>query len=100
MKNEPNAYDAAYAAAALMDRINDGCSNYTVTRVTEAALAIAEVEAEGIIPEGCYDDLLDLVALQMRNRYWPGPGGLASLGVRGVFSDGVRAVLAGMGARP
>jgi hypothetical protein len=88
MKSQPNAYDAAYAAAGLMDRVNDGCSDYTLTRVTEAALAIAEVEAEGIIPEGCYDDLLDFVALQMRDRFWPGPG------VR--IETAVRDVLAGM----
>jgi len=56
----PSAYDAAFAAAGLANRV-EGASVNTMTRISLAALTVAELEAENAIPEGCYDDLLDLV---------------------------------------
>jgi hypothetical protein len=88
MNPEPNAFDAAFAAAGLMDRVNDGATGHTMTRVAVAACTIAELEAEAAIPEGEYDFLLDHVGLCLRDRNWPGPG------VR--IETAVRDVLAGM----
>ena len=88
MNPEPNAFDAAFAAAGLMDRVNDGATGHTMTRVAVAACTIAELEAEAAIPEGEYDFLLDHVGLCLRDRNWPMPG------VR--IETAVRDVLAGM----
>lgn len=88
MKSEPNAYDAAFAAAMLGHRMAD-CQMNTMTRVALAGCAIAEVEAEGLIAEGDYELLVDLIRLNLLNSEWPG---------RPVtISQGVRTVLAGMG---
>jgi hypothetical protein len=54
MKTEPNAYDAAFAAAMLGARMENATLN-TMTRVSLAAMAIAELEAEDAIPEGDYE---------------------------------------------
>lgn len=87
MKPQPNAYDAAFAAASLGNRMENATLN-TLTRVSLAALAVAELEAEDAIPEGDYESLLDRVAECLRNERWPMPG--VKIGVA------VRDVLAGM----
>ena len=73
MKTEPNAYDSAFAAAGLSHRMNDARLN-TLTRVAIAACAVAAVESEGLIPEGDYEILLDLIASNLWDPAWPGPG--------------------------
>ena len=90
MKDKPNAFDSAFAAAGLMDRVNDGATLHTMTRVALAACTIAELEAEAAIPEGEYDFLLDHVGLCLRDRNWPG------IGIR--IETAVREVLIGMKA--
>ena len=88
MKTEPNAYDAAFAAAMIGHRMPD-CRMNTITRAALAGCAIAELEAEALIPEGSYEPLLDRVAERLRDSDWPGPGV--------TVSQGVRTVLAGLG---
>lgn len=86
MKTEPNSYDAAFAAAGLSQRMSDARLN-TLTRVSLAACAVAEVEAEGLIPEGCYEEFLDKIAEGIRNPEWPAaprPTTL-SVAVRGIL---------------
>ena len=73
MNPEPNAFDAAFAAAGLMARLDDGASMEKMTRVALAACAVAE---------------LDRVGQCLRDRNWPMPG------VR--IETAVRDVLAGM----
>jgi hypothetical protein len=87
----PNAFDAAFAAAMLGNRIENATLN-TLTRVSIAALAIAELEAEDAIPEGDYESLLDRVGQCLREPSWPQPG------IR--MGAAVREVLAGMEAQP
>lgn len=86
--NEPNAFDAAFAAAGLMARLDDGASMEKMTRVALAACAIAEAEGGDLIYEGQYDLLLDHVGLCLRDRNWPG------IGIR--IETAVREVLIGM----
>jgi hypothetical protein len=88
MKTEPNAYDAAFAAAMIGHRMPD-CKMNTITRAALAGCAIAELEAEAAIPEGCYEPLLDRVAERLQQVDWPGAGV--------TVSQGVRTVLTGMG---
>ena len=91
MKNEPNAYDAAFAAAMIGHRMPE-CRINTMTRAALAGCAIAELEAEDLIPEGGYEPLLDRIAWLLRESDWPGAGV--------TVSQGIRTVLAGMEARP
>lgn len=65
------------------------CKLNTITRAALAGCAIAEVEAERLIPEGDYEPLLDRVADRLKENDWPGAGV--------TVSQGVRNVLAGMG---
>lgn len=58
----------------------------TLTRVALAALAIAELEAEGAIPEGDYESLLDRVGQCLREPSWPQPGMRIGLAVRDVLA--------------
>jgi hypothetical protein len=88
VNNEPNAFDAAFAAAMIGHRIPN-CQMNTMTRAALAGCAIAELEAEGMIPEGSYEPLLDRIAWLIRERDWPGAGVQVS--------KGVRIVLTGMG---
>lgn len=85
MKSEPNTYDAAFAAAMLGHRMENATLN-TMTRVALAALAIAELDAEEAIPEGCYEELLDRVAERLRDQRWPSRGVLVSAAVRDVLA--------------
>ena len=91
MNNKPNAYDAAFAAAMLGTRM-ENATLVTMTRVSLAALAIAELEVEDVIPEGDYESLVDRVGQCLREPSWPQPG------IR--IGAAVREVLAGMEARP
>lgn len=84
MSTGPNAYDAAFAAAGLANRV-EGASVNTMTRISLAALTVAELEAENAIPEGCYDDLLDLVGKRLSDSRWPVPGIKISAAVRAVL---------------
>lgn len=86
MKSEPNAYNAAFAAAGLSQRMDDARLN-TLTRVSIAACAVAAVEAENLIEEGDYEILLDLIALNLRNPNWPGPGALIEPAVREILKQ-------------
>lgn len=61
----------------------------TMTRAALAGCAIAELEADRLIPEGGYEPLLDRIACLLRDSDWPGAGV--------TVSQGVRDVLAGMG---
>ncbi len=61
----------------------------TITRAALAGCAIAELEADRLIPEGGYEPLLDRIAWLLRDSDWPGAGV--------TVSQGVRTVLAGMG---
>jgi hypothetical protein len=88
MNNEPNAFDAAFAAAMIGHRMPN-CQMNMMTRAALAGCAISELEAEGMIPEGYYEPLLDRIALLIRERDWPGAGVQVS--------KRVRIVLAGMG---
>ena len=88
MNNEPNAFDAAFAAAGLMARLDGEASMNTMTRVALAACAVAELEGGDLIYEGDYDSLLDRVGQCLRDQSWPGSG------VR--IETAVRDVLAGM----
>ena len=65
------------------------CKMSTITRAALAGCAIAELEAEAVIPEGGYEPLLDRIAWLLRDSDWPGAGV--------TVSQGVRTVLAGMG---
>ena len=85
---EPNAFDAAFAAAGLMARLDDGASMEKMTRVALAACAIAEAEGGDLIYEGDYESLLDRVGQCLKDQNWPMPG------VR--IETAVRDVLAGM----
>lgn len=85
---EPNMFDAAFAAAGLMARLDGEASMNTMTRVALAACAVAELERGDLIYEGDYDSLLDRVGQCLRDRNWPMPG------VR--IETAVRDVLAGM----
>jgi hypothetical protein len=78
------SYDAAFAAAGLANRV-EGASVNTMTRISLAALTVAELEAENAIPEGCYDDLLDLVGKRLSDSRWPAPGIRISAAVRAVL---------------
>ena len=86
MKTEPNSYDAAFAAAGLSQRMDDARLN-TMTRVAIAACAVAAVEAEDLIQDGDYEILLDLIALNLRNPKWPGPGGQIEAAVREILGQ-------------
>lgn len=88
MNHGPNAYDAAFAAAMLGARMENATLN-TLTRVSLAALAIAELEDEGAIPEGDYESLLDRVAQCLRDPSWPQPGIRIGLAVRDVLARGM-----------
>ena len=88
MKHEPNAYDAAFAAAMIGHRMPD-CKLNAITRAALAGCAVAELEAEALIPEGGYEPLLDRVAERLKDSGWPGAGV--------TVSQGVRNLLAGMG---
>ena len=88
MNNEPNAFDAAFAAAGLMARLDGVASMNTMTRVALAACVVAELEGGDLIYEGDYESLLDRVGQCLRDRNWPMPG------VR--IETAVRDVLAGM----
>ncbi len=91
MKPQPNAYDAAFAAAGLGNRIGSATLN-TLTRISIVALVVAELEAEDAIPEGSYEPLLDWLAERLKDERWPMPG--VKMG------PAVRAVLAGMEGQP
>ncbi|MCG3776247.1 MAG: hypothetical protein JW395_3100 [Nitrospira sp.] len=84
--NEPNAFDAAFAAAGLMARLDDGASMKKMTRVALAACAIAELEGGDLIYEGDYDSLLDRVGQCLKDRDWPGPGVTIEIAVRDVLA--------------
>jgi len=56
-----------------------------MTRISLAALTVAELEAENAISEGCYDDLLDLVGKRLSDSRWPVPGIRISAAVRAVL---------------
>ena len=84
MNNEPNAFDAAFAAAGLMARLDDGASMEKMTRVALAACAIAEAEGGDLIYEGDYDSLLDRVGQCLKDRNWPMPGVTMEIAVRDV----------------
>ena len=86
MKSEPNSYDAAFAAAGLSQRMDDARLN-TMTRVAIAACAVAAVEAEDLIQDGDYEILLDLIALNLRNPKWPGPGVQIETAVREILGQ-------------
>ncbi len=86
MKTEPNSYDAAFAAAGLSQRMDDARLN-TMTRVAIAACAVAAVEAEDLIQDGDYEILLDLIALNLRNPKWPGPGVQIEAAVREILGQ-------------
>jgi len=88
MKSEPNAYDAAFAAAMIGHRMPDARMG-TMTRAALAGCAVAELEAERLIPEGDYEPLLDRVAERLKDSDWPGAGV--------TVSQGVRIVMEGMG---
>ena len=83
--NEPNAFDAAFAAAGLMARLDDGASMEKMTRVALAACAVAEAEGGDLIYEGDYDSLLDRVGQCLKDRDWPGPGVTIEIAVRDVL---------------
>lgn len=85
MKREPSAFDAAFAAAMLGNRIENATLN-TLTRVSIAALAIAELEAEDAIPEGDYEWLIDRLAERLSDPRWPAPGIRIGLAVRDVLA--------------
>ena len=84
--NEPNAFDAAFAAAGLMARLDDGASMEKMTRVALAACAIAEAEGGDLIYEGDYDSLLDRVGQCLRDGNWPMPGVTIEIAVRDVLA--------------
>lgn len=86
MSIEPSAYDAAFAAAGLANRV-EGAGMNTMTRISLAALTVAELEFENAIPEGCYDDLLDLVGRRLSDPRWPIPGIKISAAVRAVLAN-------------
>jgi len=90
VKREPNAFDAAFAAAMLGARM-ENASLDTLTRVALAALAIAELEAQEHIPEGYYEPLIDRVAERLKGG-WPGHA-------RMIIGAAVRDVLANMKER-
>ena len=87
----PNAFDAAFAAAGLGNRIQCASVN-TLTRISLAAMEVAQLEAEDAIPEGDYESLLDRVGQCLREPSWPQPGIRIGLAVRDV--------LAGMEGQP
>ena len=90
--NEPNAFDAAFAAAGLMARLDGEASMNTMTRVALAACAVAELEGGDLIYEGDYDSLLDRVGQCLRDRNWPMPGVRIETAVREVLV-GMKAIL-------
>ena len=90
--NEPNAFDAAFAAAGLMARLDGDASMNTMTRVALAACAVAEAEGGDLIYEGDYESLLDRVGQCLRDRNWPGHGIQIETAVREVLV-GMKAIL-------
>lgn len=86
----PNAFDAAFAAAGLGNRIQCASVN-TLTRISLAAMEVAQLEAEDQIPEGDYEWLIDRLAERLSDPRWPKPG--VKIGAA------VREVLAGMEGR-
>ena len=86
MNNQPNAFDAAFAAAGLMARLDDGASMEKMTRVALAACAVAEAEGGDLIYEGDYESLLDRVGQCLRDRNWPMPGVTIEIAVRDVLA--------------
>ena len=86
MNPEPNAFDAAFAAAGLMARLDDGASMEKMTRVALAACAVAEAEGGDLIYEGDYESLLDRVGQCLRDRNWPMPGVRIEIAVRDVLA--------------
>ena len=89
----PNAFafDAAFAAAGLGNRIQSTSVN-TLTRISLAAMEVAQLEAEDQIPEGDYEWLIDRLAERLSDPRWPAPGIRIGLAVRDV--------LAGMEGQP
>ena len=87
----PNAFDAAFAAAGLGNRIQSATLN-TLTRISLASMEVAQLEAEEAIPEGDYEWLIERLAERLSDPRWPKPG------IR--MGAAVREVLAGMEAKP
>lgn len=87
----PNAYDAAFAAAGLGNRIQSASLN-TLTRISLVAMEVAQLEADGQIPEGDYEWLIDRLSERLSDPRWPQPGIRIGLAVRDV--------LAGMEGQP
>lgn len=81
----PNAYDAAFAAAGLGNRIQCASVN-TLTRISLAAMEVAQLEAEDAIPEGDYEWLIDRLAERLSDPLWPAPGIRIGLAVRDVLA--------------
>lgn len=81
----PNAYDAAFAAAGLGNRIQCASVN-TLTRISLAAMEGAQLEAEDAIPEGDYEWLIDRLAERLSDPRWPAPGIRIGLAVRDVLA--------------
>jgi hypothetical protein len=81
----PNAYDAAFAAAGLGNRIQCASVN-TLTRISLAAMEVAQLEAEDAIPEGDYEWLIDRLAERLSDPRWPAPGIRIGLAVRDVLA--------------
>lgn len=81
----PNAFDAAFAAAGLGNRIQCASVN-TLTRISLAAMEVAQLEAEEAIPEGDYEWLIDLLAERLSDPQWPAPGIRIGLAVRDLLA--------------
>jgi len=82
----PNAYDAAFAAAGLGNRIQSASLN-TLTRISLAAMEVAQLEADNQIPEGDYEWLIDRLAERLSDPRWPTPGVKISAAVRAVLAN-------------
>jgi len=81
----PNAYDAAFAAAGLGNRIQCASVN-TLTRISLASMEVAQLEAEEAIPEGDYEWLIERLAERLSDPRWPKPGIRIGLAVRDVLA--------------
>ena len=86
----PNAFDVAFAAAGLGNRIQSATLN-TLTRISLASMEVAQLEAEEAIPEGDYEWLIERLAERLSDPRWPKPGIW--------MGAAVREVLAGMEAK-
>ena len=82
----PNAYDAAFAAAGLGNRIQSASLN-TLTRISLVAMEVAQLEADGQIPEGDYEWLIDRLSERLSDPRWPIPGIRISAAVRAVLAN-------------